>query len=80
MSDNLSLFELNNEKIENTRILELRKKIIEADTAYYVDAQPLMTDREYDLLMQELRWLRQQAPDAGPAPVRNLRDDLPPHY
>jgi SlyX protein len=35
---------------------------------------------QIDLLMQEVRWLRQQAPEAAPLPGRNLRDDLPPHY
>jgi DNA ligase (NAD+) len=83
MSDNLSLFELNNEKVENTRIIELRKRIIEADTAYYVDAQPLMTDREYDLLMQELIDIEKQNPElitpdsptqrVGGAPLKEFR-------
>jgi SlyX protein len=35
---------------------------------------------QIDLLTQEVRWLRQQAPEAGPLPGRNLRDELPPHY
>ncbi|MDD5029712.1 MAG: SlyX family protein [Rhodoferax sp.] len=48
-----------------------------------VDKLDLIVTRQQDqidLLLQELRWLRQQAPEAGPAAVRNLRDDLPPHY
>lgn len=48
-----------------------------------VDTLNLVVTRQQDqidLLLQELRWLRQQAPEAGPATARNLRDDLPPHY
>ena len=33
-----------------------------------------------DLLRRELARLRQQALDPGPAVVRSLRDELPPHY
>lgn len=33
-----------------------------------------------DALVQELRQLRQQLPEAGQQAPRSLRDELPPHY
>lgn len=33
-----------------------------------------------DALVQELRQLRQQLPEAGQQSPRSLRDELPPHY
>ena len=35
---------------------------------------------QIDRLTREVQFLRQQAPDEGPVPQRNLRDELPPHY
>ena len=35
---------------------------------------------QIDHLTREVQFLRQQAPDEGQAPPRNLRDELPPHY
>ena len=35
---------------------------------------------QIDLLMRELTALRQQGISDEPGPVRNLRDELPPHY
>lgn len=35
---------------------------------------------QIDLLLREVGQLRQQHDDSGTAPLRNLRDDLPPHY
>ena len=31
-------------------------------------------------LVEEIKTLRQQVPDGGTGSVRNLRDELPPHY
>lgn len=39
------------------RMRELIRKIKEADTAYYKYDNPSMTDREYDLLVDELKGL-----------------------
>ncbi len=33
-----------------------------------------------DLLLREVAYLRDQAPQEAPATPRNLRDDLPPHF
>lgn len=33
-----------------------------------------------DILVAELRQLRERMPEAGQAGARNLRDELPPHY
>jgi SlyX protein len=35
---------------------------------------------QIDLLIREVTQLRQQSPDSGAAAVRNLRDELPPHF
>jgi DNA ligase (NAD+) len=39
---------------DKKRILELRDLLDRANRAYYVDAQPIMSDRDYDGLMNEL--------------------------
>ena len=36
--------------------------------------------QQIDSLIQQVTQLRQQAPDAGSGGLRNLRDELPPHY
>ena len=41
-----------------------------------VTAQQLQIDR----LTREVSRLNQQSPDSGVSAVRNLRDELPPHY
>ena len=46
------------------RITELRNLLDSANFAYYVDAEPLMSDRDYDELMAELIELEQANPDA----------------
>ncbi|MDD2546867.1 MAG: SlyX family protein [Burkholderiaceae bacterium] len=35
---------------------------------------------QIDALLREVGRLREQAPSEGAAPVRHLRDELPPHY
>ncbi len=46
-----------------TRVAELRGLITRADTAYFVDAEPLMPDSEYDLLLRELEALEEAHPE-----------------
>ena len=45
------------------RILSLRKLIREHDHRYYVEAAPVVSDREYDELMRELRELEEAHPE-----------------
>ncbi len=44
------------------RMVVLRERIREADRAYYDQAQPLMTDRDYDALLAELEQLEADHP------------------
>lgn len=46
-----------------TRVAELRELIVRADRAYFVDADPLMPDSEYDLLLRELEALEAAHPE-----------------
>lgn len=45
------------------RIQQLRDEIREHDRKYYVDAQPLISDRDYDRLLQELKDLEAAHPE-----------------
>jgi DNA ligase (NAD+) len=46
----------------NQRIVQLRDEIRRHDRLYYVDAAPVISDREYDRLLDELRALEQGHP------------------
>ena len=48
---------------DHQRILELRKLLDEANYAYFVDADPLMPDSQYDELLRELVDLEAKNPD-----------------
>ena len=66
--------------------LEDRLVDLEVKAAYADDLLDHLSDQIYhqqqqiDLLLSELRLLRDRLPDAGTASPRNLRDDIPPHY
>ena len=45
------------------RIAELRELLARANTAYYVDAAPFMSDQEFDTLLAELASLEQSHPE-----------------
>ena len=45
------------------RIEQLRKEIREHDYRYYVLAEPIISDFEYDMLMRELIELEKQYPE-----------------
>ena len=55
------------------RIAELRALLDRANFAYYVDAEPIMSDRDYDELIQELINLEQAHPDAYDSASPTLR-------
>ncbi|MCE7968733.1 MAG: NAD-dependent DNA ligase LigA [Leptolyngbya sp. PLA3] len=46
-----------------TKVESLRKRLEQANRAYYVDARPIMSDREYDELLEELIGLEREHPD-----------------
>jgi DNA ligase (NAD+) len=57
----ISLFDQPNDAAE--RILELRRQILHHDRLYYVEAQPVISDREYDVLLEELIQLEKNNPE-----------------
>ena len=62
---------------ERVRIKELRALLDRANVAYYVNADPLMPDREYDELLKELAQLEARHPDLFDAnsPTQRLGDE-----
>ena len=69
-----------------THDLQARIEALEIKASYSEDLLETLNLTIYrqqqaiDLLLQELRQLREQLPAPGSNPTRNLRDDLPPHY
>ncbi len=55
------------ERPTQSKISELRDLLDRANTAYYVDAQPLMADTEYDRLLAELADIERQFPEFADA-------------
>lgn len=60
------------------RIEELRSKILKHDYNYYVLAQPVISDREYDLLVKELEKLESENPEliTADSPTQRVGKDL----
>ncbi|OGU10470.1 MAG: DNA ligase (NAD(+)) LigA [Ignavibacteria bacterium GWB2_35_12] len=52
----------NTQKEDEKRIIELKELIKRHDKAYYIEAQPTITDREYDELFKELQKLEIKYP------------------
>ncbi|MCL5991414.1 MAG: NAD-dependent DNA ligase LigA, partial [Bacteroidetes bacterium] len=50
------------QKLDEKRIIVLREQIKKHDNAYYIEAQPTITDKEYDELFRELQRLEQKYP------------------
>ncbi|MBS0197691.1 MAG: NAD-dependent DNA ligase LigA, partial [Planctomycetes bacterium] len=48
---------------ETTRVKELRSLLERANRAYYVDAAPIMSDPEFDRLLNELAELEARHPE-----------------
>lgn len=61
----------------NSRIAELRELLNRANRAYYVEAQPFMSDREYDARLRELADLEAAHPeDFDPnSPTKRIGDE-----
>lgn len=65
----------------DTRLTNLEiKASYSEDLLDKLDQIVIRQQEQIDHLMRELQHLRQQAPLDGLAPMRNLHDDLPPHY
>lgn len=62
---------------DKARIAELRELIKQYDRAYYQDAAPLVSDREYDALFRELQDLEAKRPELASAdsPTNRLTTD-----
>ncbi len=73
MSEDMS----ENETELRRRIAELRSRIHDLDEKYYREAEPEVSDREYDRLKEELTRLEEQAPGDVPpdSPTRRVGDD-----
>jgi DNA ligase (NAD+) len=55
------------------RIAELRDRLSRANEAYYLEAAPVMSDRDYDLLLQELDVLERDHGNSDPdSPTRRV--------
>ena len=66
--------------------IERRLVDLEIKAAYSDDLLEQLNDQLYrqqqqiDLLLHELRLLRERMPEAGQGTPRSLRDEIPPHY
>jgi DNA ligase (NAD+) len=62
-------------------IAELRRQIEHHNRKYYVDAAPVISDREYDRLLERLKKLEQQHPElaAAVSPTEQIGDEPVPH-
>ncbi|MDR3365699.1 MAG: hypothetical protein LBO71_01850, partial [Prevotellaceae bacterium] len=60
------------------RIDALRKAIDEHNRRYYVEAAPIISDFEFDLLMQELQGLEKKFPELvnAASPTQRVGSDL----
>jgi len=60
--------------------LEIKASFME-DLVDHLNQTIIRQQEQIDLLVRELRHLRQQVPEGGGgAAVRSLREELPPHY
>lgn len=68
-------------QIEN-KIREIREKIRKHDHSYYVLSQPLVSDKEYDELMSELKKLEERYPQflTDDSPTRRLSSGVSPGF
>lgn len=64
------------------RILELRKEINRHNDLYYKDNSPVITDKEFDLLVKELQKLEKENPNLTDvsSPTAQVGSDLSPQF
>ena len=64
------------------RLTDLEIKVsFQEDALDQLNAVVIRQQRQIDALLRELADLRERVPDADvPRTMRNLRDELPPHY
>lgn len=63
------------------RLIDLEVKASYADDLLeQLSDQIYRQQQQIDLLLHELRLLRERMPESGSTAPRNLRDDIPPHY
>jgi SlyX protein len=64
------------------RFTDLEIKVsFQEDALDQLNAVVIRQQRQLDALLRELADLRERVPDAdAPRTMRNLRDELPPHY
>lgn len=75
MSDQPSLEQL------EARVMDLEVKASYAeDLLEQLNMTIYRQQQQIDVLINEVRHLRQQVPEGGQGGPRNLRDELPPHY
>jgi DNA ligase (NAD+) len=62
-------------------IKRLRSEIRRHDQLYYVDAEPEITDLQYDRLLEDLRRLESERPDliTDDSPTQRIGDAPVPH-
>jgi SlyX protein len=65
-----------------SRLVDLEIKAgFSEDLLDQLNAQVYRQQQQIDALIQELRQMRDRLPESGGgAEVRNLRDEIPPHY
>jgi len=69
------------QQVQQERIMELEiKASYTEDLLDQLNMTIYRQQQQIDLLIAEVRELKRQAPEGGGAAVRNLRDELPPHY
>ena len=63
-----------------TKIAEIRQKIEEANTAYYIKNDPIMSDYDYDMLLRELKDLEEAHPEfkEDTSPTTRVNEDIDP--
>lgn len=63
------------------RVTDLEVKLSFAeDLVDHLNETVVRQQQQIDVLLREVLALRGQLPDPGAAPLRNPRDEIPPHY